>query len=75
MPKGPLIWSHDDAMKRIEELEADLHAAETILAEAGTENIKFKAKVKRLREAIEDALGRYQTTHIHAALRKGLEGE
>lgn len=31
--------------------------------------------IDRLTAAIEDALGRHQVTHIHAALRKALAGD
>jgi hypothetical protein len=31
-----------------------------------------RAEKERLREAVEDALGRHQITHIHAALREAL---
>jgi len=34
-----------------------------------------QAEIARLREALEDALGRRQVTHIHAALRRALEAD
>lgn len=46
-------------------------AGDEMVAQAEREELKaLRSRVAELEAAIQDALGRYQVTHIHSALRQ-----